>query len=200
MGISPVVSSPEAFALPFDKDQESHYHKPKRRKHQSNETPTSSSTGHQPHPREASMHGEISITRKQHLITRMLCIWLAVPRSLPLLVYPSVSLLLCHFGFLFEILDYVLQLEPIGEGGSQNLLNNVDSQSSISTEIEAQRLGLTKTEVRKRRRDDSEQDPAGMRHRLEAPVQEDYDEVIADRQEAMDSDSSAPHEAVTAVG
>jgi hypothetical protein len=154
MGVSPVVSSPEAFAVITDKDQESHHHKSKRRKHHQGDSPDQMSP-HQQQPRRSFLHREISIHRKRHLITH-----------------------------------YVIQLEPFD--GDSRKLNSLASQSSTSTTVKAQMLGVTKSELRLERGRglaESATQVAGNE-----PVQEESDDGV------MDSESSNPHEAVTAVG
>jgi hypothetical protein len=155
MGVSPVVGSPEAFAVVTDKDQESHHHKSKRRKHHQGDSPDQMSPHHQQQPRRNFLHREISIHRKRHLITH-----------------------------------YVIQLEPL-EGGSRKL-NSLASQSSTSTTVEAQMLGVTKSELRVQR-GRGVAEPAAQMAGNEPPQEESDDGV-------MDSESSNPHEAVTAVG
>ena len=150
--MSPVVSSPEAFAVVTDKDPESHHYKPKRRKHHSTDIPSSSLQHHQ-QPRRNFLHREISLHRKRHLITH-----------------------------------YVIQLEPL-EGGSRKLGSH-ESQSSTSTTIEAEVLGMTKSELRHQRGRGTEAIPRGAGNET---LRESEDN-------AMDSESSNPHEAVTAVG
>lgn len=87
------------------------------------------------------------------------------------------------------ITHYLIQLEPFESGNRK--LGSLESQSSTSTTFEAQLLGMTKSELRLQRGRDLDSatlpghDPA---------VHEESDE------EAMDSESSNPHEAVTAVG
>ena len=149
MGVSPVVSSPEAFAVVTDKDQDNHHYKPKRRKHHSTDVPSSLLQ----QPRRSFLHREISLHRKRHLITH-----------------------------------YVIQLEPL-EGGSRKLGSH-ESQSSTSTTIEAEVLGMTKSEVRHQRGRGTE---VVTRAAGNEGVHESEDN-------AMDSESSNPHEAVTAVG
>jgi len=154
IGVSPVVSSPEAFAVVTDKDQESHHHKPKRRKHHQSDPPNQTSPHHQ-QPRRNFLHREVSIHRKRHLITH-----------------------------------YVIQLEPL-EGGTRKL-GSLESQSSTSTTVEAQMLGVTKSELRLQRGRGLAESASRMVGN-EPALEESDDDV-------MDSESSNPHEAVTAVG
>jgi hypothetical protein len=68
MGVSPVVSAPEAFtaAVVTDKDQDNHHHKTKRRKHHSDSQ--QSNTTHHQHRRNNLMR-EVYVHRKRHLVT-----------------------------------------------------------------------------------------------------------------------------------
>ena len=70
MGVSPVVSSPEAFtaAVVTDKDQDSQHHKTKRRKHHHHGDSQQSNATHHQHRRNNLMR-EGSVHRKRHLIT-----------------------------------------------------------------------------------------------------------------------------------
>jgi hypothetical protein len=71
MSISPVVSSPEAFAAVTDKDLDCNHphHKSKRRKHHSNDTASSSTASHHPPTRRSFPHREVIVSRKRQLIT-----------------------------------------------------------------------------------------------------------------------------------
>ena len=152
MGVSPVVSSPEAFTVVTDKDQEIHHHKPKRRKHHQSDSPIQTS----PHPQQLRrnyLHREISMHRKRHLIT--------------------------HF---------LIQLEPIESGSRQ--LSSLESQSSMSTTVEAQMLGVTTSELRL------------QRGRVESTTQIGANELAqeSDDGDYLGSESSSHLDAVTAVG
>jgi len=149
MGVSPVVSSPEAFAVVTDKEQESHDHKFKRRKHHQNDPISTSSPHHPQQTRRSFQHREVSLHRKRHMITH-----------------------------------YMIQLEPLDASSRKGSL---ESQSSTSTTLEAELLGMTKSELRLRRDSlrTSAQDP---------PQHEESDD------DAVGSESSNPHEPVAAVG
>jgi hypothetical protein len=70
MGVSPVVSSPEAFtaAVVTDKDQDNHHNKTKRRKHHHHSDSQHSNATHHQHRRNSPMR-EVYVHRKRHLIT-----------------------------------------------------------------------------------------------------------------------------------
>jgi hypothetical protein len=160
MGISPVVSSPEAFTAATDKDQESHHHKSKRRKLHSNETASSSTASHHLQPRRTFPHREVTVSRKRQLITH-----------------------------------YAIQLEPI-DGGYRKPGSTSSSESSISPTLEAQLLGLTTSELRRQRVLDAYHGNVAIR--AANPPEQESDAHGDD--DAMESESSNPHECVTAVG
>lgn len=156
MGISPVVSSPEAFNVTVvtDKDQDNHHAKAKRRKHHHHsDSPQLASNTHHQH-RRISMR-ELSMNRKRHLITH-----------------------------------YVIQLDPL-EGTLGKLLG-LDSHSSTSTTVEAQILGLPKSELGSQRVRPTTQmpSPAGVVDRANGE----------DEDEELESESSGVKEPVAAIG
>ena len=151
MGVSPVVSSPEAFAIVPDKEQE-HHHKTKRRKHHHSEGTAATSLHHQ-QPRRNFLLREVSIHRKRHLIT--------------------------HYAIQLELLD----------GGSRKLGSH-ESQSSMSTTVEANILGLTKSELRRQRIRKSQ--ASGHTETNERPRDTDND--------AMESENSGHRDPVSAIG
>lgn len=69
MGVSPVVSSPEAFtaAVVTDKDQDNHHHKTKRRKHPHHSDSQQSNATHHQHRRNNLMR-EAPVHRKRHFL------------------------------------------------------------------------------------------------------------------------------------
>jgi hypothetical protein len=68
MGVSPVVSSPEAFTAAVATDKDNHHHKTKRRKHHHHSDSQQSNATHHQHRRNNLMR-EVSVHRKRHLIT-----------------------------------------------------------------------------------------------------------------------------------
>jgi hypothetical protein len=68
MGVSPVVSSPEAFTAAVATDKDNHHHKTKRRKHHHHSNSQQPNATHHQHRRNNLMR-EVSVHRKRHLIT-----------------------------------------------------------------------------------------------------------------------------------
>lgn len=171
MSISPVVSSPEAYHVVTDKDQDSHHHKSKRNEkdhdsHQNNwkrrkhhhhhNDNTQDASSHLPHHR-AHMMKEISIHRKSQLVSH-----------------------------------YVIQLEPyIGDAQKTGAM-----ESSTSTALEAQRLGLSKTDLKRQKTEEAvlrSSAAAEDRHQLN---NDEYD----DDEDEMESERSEHREHVSAIG
>lgn len=156
MGVSPVVSSPEAFtdAVVTDKDQHNHHHKTKRRKHHHHSDSQQSNATHHQHHRNNLMR-EVYVHRKRHLITH-----------------------------------YVIELELYE--GTFRKFGGLESHSSTSTTVEAQMLGLTKSELRRQRT----RGPA-----LQAQAEDGSDRLPDDEDDdEMESESSEPREPVAAIG
>jgi hypothetical protein len=93
------------------------------------------------------------------------------------------------------ITHYAIQLEHIEVGYRKLGSTNSGSECSISPTVEAQLLGLTKSELRRQR--DLDANTGTLARRLVNPPEPDIDSLVDD---AMDSESSNPHECVTAVG
>lgn len=84
------------------------------------------------------------------------------------------------------ITHFAIQLEPLESGGSPKM-GSLESQSSTSTAIEAQMLGVTKSELRLQR-------GHGAMSSQEEEKEEDSESG------GMGSESSNPNEAVAAIG
>ena len=88
------------------------------------------------------------------------------------------------------ITHYVIQLEPF-EGGLKQI-GTPDSQSSTSTTVEANILGLTKSELRRQR--------LRMAPLAQGHVDDSVRQQGEDNDEDIESESSDPKEPVTAIG
>eukprot|EP00980_Cylindrotheca_fusiformis_P018080 scaffold5799_cov110-Cylindrotheca_fusiformis.AAC.7 len=156
MSVSPIVSSPEALdvSVVTDKDQDTHHHISKRRKHQHlGESQQSLPAGSHQHRRCQTMR-EHSAPKKRQLIT--------------------------HF---------VIQLGQVDDKTGQ--MGGNSSESVTSTSAEAHMFGTTKSEVRSLRKRRSSPSIELMENNN--PVDEGYDEEV-------ESESTDPKEAVTAIG